>query len=82
MILSPFDVKFDEKKHEIPPKAKRPPTNISKNPKITKYVARNGSPRPPVRPSGRGERRRGKGGEEERVREEDGGREKGRGERR
>ena len=49
MILTAFDVQFHEKKDEIPPRARRPPTKIPKFPK-------NAPDRvpPPARPPERG----------------------------
>ena len=61
MILTAFDVKFHEKKDEIPPEACRPLKNLKKNivEKANPQKVRNKTmsikrvPRPPARPSAR-----------------------------
>ena len=54
MIMTPFDVKFHERKDELPPEARNPPTKITQKSHRTKcylkWVPQNPPPaRPPVR---------------------------------
>ena len=51
MILSAFDLKFADKKDEIPPRDRRPQNKFKQNQKITKIKQEMGAP--PARPSGR-----------------------------
>ena len=47
MILTAFDVKFHEKKDELPPEARNPQTKITKKHKIQKMQPKMGPPEPP-----------------------------------
>ena len=62
MILTPFDMKFHEKKNELPPRACRPLKKLEKNnvekvdpPKVKKNNVDKEGP-PPARPPERGVR--------------------------
>ena len=53
MILTAFDVKFHEKKDELPPEAWNPQTKIKKSQKVRKMQPKMGPPEPPfARPCG------------------------------
>ena len=57
MILTAFDMKFDEKKDELPPQAWNPQTKIKKTQKTQKNATRMGPPESsPARPLVRGVR--------------------------